>query len=366
MNDDNLKIPYYNIDDLMNQNAQYNIVYGERSNGKSYQLKKKVMLTDAILNGDRRFMLVRRTKNEITTEKIERYFSDINISELTDGKYDGITVWRRELFLSYFDYDKFKFARGKKIGYVVPLENEQDYAGASFLDVDNIVFEEFMSRKKYLADEPNKLMNLYCTVDRKRGTTKLWLCGNSISRVCPYLTDWGLMQTMRTQVQGTIENKTFIVDGEPLKMSIEFAPFSGRSSHVIGSHSRMLSTGEWQTDPQPHLDKSIKNYDAILHAIFEFAGFTFLARYMVDPETGDKIWFICDKTKRYPEKEKRTYKICDTISANKRVFRDPYTVKSWSPAIESAFDDFRENKIFYSDDLCGTDFKQAIDFIIRK
>ena len=27
---------------------------------------------------------------------------------------------------------------------------------------------------------------------------------------------------------------------------------------------------------------------------------------------------------------------------------------------------FRENKIFYSSDLCGTDFKQAIDFEIRR
>jgi hypothetical protein len=30
------------------------------------------------------------------------------------------------------------------------------------------------------------------------------------------------------------------------------------------------------------------------------------------------------------------------------------------------YNTFRENNIFYSDDLCGTDFKQVIDFEIKK
>ena len=49
-----------------------------------------------------------------------------------------------------------------------------------------------MSRTTYLHDEPNKLLNFYSTVDRKRGTTKLWLVGNTITRVCPYIQEWGL------------------------------------------------------------------------------------------------------------------------------------------------------------------------------
>lgn len=62
--------------------------------------------------------------------------------------------------------------------------------GASYLDVDDIIFEEFMSRNVYLPNEPNKLMNLYATIDRKRLTTRLWLVGNTISRVCPYINEW--------------------------------------------------------------------------------------------------------------------------------------------------------------------------------
>ena len=34
--------------------------------------------------------------------------------------------------------------------------------------------------------------------------------------------------------------------------------------------------------------------------------------------------------------------------------------------IRNILSTFKENKIFYATDLVGTDFKQAIDFIIRK
>lgn len=71
-------------------------------------------------------------------------------------------------------------------------------------NVKNIIFDEFISRSIYLADEPNKLMNFYCTVDRKQNKVKLWLLGNTISRVCPYLTEWGLQPIIAKMKQGDI------------------------------------------------------------------------------------------------------------------------------------------------------------------
>ena len=354
----------YNIKKLMDEDALISILYGERSNGKSYQLKHKVMFSPEVLSGERRFMLVRRFEKEITTEKIERYFDDVNIDLLTDGKWDTVVYWRREIFLGKYNYDTFKKEKGPKIGYVVPLEKEQDYAGASFLDVDNIIFEEFMSRTRYLYDEPNKLMNLYCTVDRKRGHVKLWLCGNSLSRVCPYLTDWDLMSLMKRQKQGTIISKQFDVGAEkPIKLSMEFCEDTGETSYTIGSHAAMLNSGSWQSDPQPHLDKSINCYNVIIRCVFEYKGFRFLGSYMMDQETGEKVWFICDK---HNDIKKGTFVFSDLVDQDSKTFRDPYTVKTKNKKMEMIFNDFRENKIFFSTDLTGTDFKQAIDFTIRR
>ena len=47
----------------------------------------------------------------------------------------------------------------------------------------------------------------YSTVDIKRGTTKMWLIGNTISQVCPYLEDWGLQHIILNQKQGTINEE---------------------------------------------------------------------------------------------------------------------------------------------------------------
>ena len=356
---------HYNIDDLMKTGSLFNIMYGERSNGKSYQLKIKVMLTDAILKGDSRFVLVRRFRDEIKTSSIEWYFNDMDIEKLTDGKYNCIEMYRREIFLATFDKVKMKRIRGKKIGYAIPLEDEQDYAGGSFLDVTDIIFEEFMSRSRYLVDEPNKLMNLYCTIDRKRGTTKLWMCGNTISRVCPYLTDWNLKQIMQNQKQGTIKSMQLPVDdeGTEVKLSIEYCKDTGRTSFTIGSHAEMLNTGTWQSDPQPHLPKSLKCYDTIFTCVMMYKQFTFLCRYISDKETSEKVWFICEKK---TEIKNDTWVFSDKISQNKKWFRDIYNAKSHNEKLLKIFSDFRESNIFYSTDLLGTDFKQAIDFIIKR
>lgn len=108
------------------------------------------------------------------------------------------------------------------------LSTEQHYSGASYLDVEDIIFEEFMERGCYIAREPDKLMTFYSTVDRKRGTTKLWLVGNTISRVCPYLNDWNLQEIVRKQKQGTIE-KLYVNNGEnKIKIAIEYCKSSGR------------------------------------------------------------------------------------------------------------------------------------------
>lgn len=173
---------------------------------------------------------MRRWKEEISSEKIEQYFADVDVQKLTNGKYNCITLYRKILYLSIYDNETGKTKRHEKIGYVVALSTEQNYAGASYLDVEDIIFEEFMSRSTYLPNESNKLMNFYATVDRKRLTTRLWLVGNSISRVCPYINDWGLHKIISEQKQGTIKTKEIISGDDTVLIAIEYCKSTGVSS----------------------------------------------------------------------------------------------------------------------------------------
>ena len=49
------------------------------------------MATKAVKTGQK-FILLRRWKDEIKTDKIEQYFNDVDVEKLTDGVYNCITL----------------------------------------------------------------------------------------------------------------------------------------------------------------------------------------------------------------------------------------------------------------------------------
>ena len=367
MNMSNKKIIHYNIDNIEKENADFNLIWGEKGNGKSYQVKHKRAVVKYLKTGHR-FIYLRRWKEEITTEKVEQYFADVDVVKLTEGKYNCITTYMKKLFLSNYDADTGKTKRGEKIGYVIALSREQQNSGGSFLDVDDIIFEEFMSRDAYVPNESTKLMYLYSTVDRKERRVKVWLCGNTISKVCPYIQDWDLYKIISTQKQGTIVTKmmptgSYDDNGNEIKvkLAIEYCKSTGRTSFAFGKGSEMINSGGWQTDPQPKLPKSHKDYEMLYRFGFMYKTFKFLCEYRFDGK--DVIFFI------YPydgEFKEDMVVFSDIIKPSQYWQRDIYGTDFKNEKLNQLFRSFRESNIFYSSDMCGTDFKQAIDFTIKK
>lgn len=138
---------HYNIGPLLKSapDSFYYLIYGEKSNGKSYQVKH--LAIDNYLENHKKFILLRRWKADITTSWIEKYFNDVDVEKKTNGEYNAITTWRGDLFFSKLD-EKGKSLKKEKIGSVMALSTEQHYSGASFLDYDIILFEEFMERRR--------------------------------------------------------------------------------------------------------------------------------------------------------------------------------------------------------------------------
>lgn len=227
-----IKQVHYNIDNIEKLNANFNLIYGEKSNGKSYQVKHKMGVEHYLKTG-KRFILMRRWREDISNLWIEQYFADVDVAKITNGKYNCITTYRKVIYFGNYSEETNKVIKGEKIGYAMALSTEQHYSGGSFLDVDNIIFEEFMDRRMYLPREPEKLMIFYSTVDRKRGSTKIWMVGNTISRVCPYLTDWGLMNIVKSQKQGDINELIIHNEENDVKIAIEYCKSSGGKTMTI-------------------------------------------------------------------------------------------------------------------------------------
>ena len=313
---------------------------------------------------------MRRFREEIKSGFIEQYFMDVDVVKLTGGKYNCITLYRGRIFLSFYDIETSKVKRGEHIGYAVALSTEQNYAGGSFLDVTDIIFEEFMSRTAYLAQESNKLMTFYSTIDRRRGIVKLWLVGNTVTRVCPYIQDWNLTNIMFNLKQGEIKS-LWIPTGEidsdgievKVKLAIEHCGNVEGSNYAIGTHASSTNKGEWQSDPQPKLPKSYNDYKKLYQIMFFYKGFKFSCHLLMDKETKDVIWFIYPYTKEIRDD---IIVFSDEIKTSPYWQRDIYNPSIKNRTICELLKTFKENKIFYSSDLCGTEFKQSIDFEIRK
>lgn len=362
---------HYDIEPLVISfpEAFYYLIFGQKSNGKSYQAKQSPGAFFGVthyLETGMKFVLTRRWGTDLTSSWIEKYFSDVDVKKLTNGKYTFISVWRKDIFFSNID-ENYKVKRGEKIGTAVALSMEQHYSGASFLEYDNIIFEEFMERGAWLKDESEKLQILYSTVDRKRGITKVVMVGNTITRICPYLVDWNLLDTVRNLKQGEkalVDTGTTyeLEDGtiKPVTIALEFCRDSGGKSLAFGSAKKMIDEGDWQSKPQPKLTNSKNEYKIMYRIGFEYKGFRFLGELMRKDK--DLMWFI------YPKNDDFDNKIIvfsDRVVESRLWFRDIYSARVPN-RLKKILDTFRESIIFYSDDLTGTDFKQAIDFEIRK
>lgn len=125
----------------------------------------------------------------------------------------------------------------------------------------------------------------------------------------------------------------------------------------------MINTGAWETAPQPHLPKSYKDYKVLYRFGFQYQNFRFLSEYLMDKETKEICWFI---RPHYKEFTNNIIVFSDVIKISKLWQRDIYNISINNNKLRDLFMSFKENKIFYATDLVGTDFKQVIDFQIRR
>lgn len=357
-----MKQKYYRLDKILKLNAEYNILLGERSNGKSYAAKEYAIRRAYTDQQHCKFILLRRWDLELKPTLAEQYFADAPISVITDGEADGVSVYRGEIWLTRYDEEQKKNIKRFKIGYTRALSMEQHYSSGAYPDVDTVIFEEFISRDYYLPQEPLKLMQLISTVARRRAI-KVFMIGNTISRLCPYFEEWQLVNTPK-QKQGTIETYTYDTseiddDGKSISVviAVEFCENSGRNSHMFfGASSNMITTGAWQSKEMPHLNGSRQlNYDLIYTVFIQVAAFNFKCELLSDHRTNALIWFVSPKTTPIKKDDRLITDRMNLINCITTI-----GLKPLSPGEAQAFALMNEGKICYSDNLTGSDFEVCL------
>ena len=92
---------YYNTSRIDKKNATYNVIIGERSNGKTYAVLKKG-LTEYFKNGSQ-LAYVRRWKEDIIGRRASQLFSglieNLEVSKLSNNQFSGVHYYAGKWYL---------------------------------------------------------------------------------------------------------------------------------------------------------------------------------------------------------------------------------------------------------------------------
>ena len=99
------KTKYYRLDNILKKEAQYNIIFGERSNGKTFAVLEHGLKLFA--DTGKQLAIIRRWKEDFRGKRGQSIFDAINDSGLvekyTHGEYTHITYYSSRWFLSNWD-----------------------------------------------------------------------------------------------------------------------------------------------------------------------------------------------------------------------------------------------------------------------
>ena len=180
---------FYNYSKILSFNGTYNLLIGNRGQGKTYGAKKKA-IKDALKKDDQ-FIYLRRYKEELATAR-NTFFEDIKeVFPEHDFKVSGFAA-----LAAHVSTRNDKKRDWQTIGYFIALSQAQNYKSAAFPRVKTIIFDEFIIEKSathYLPNESIIFNNFYSTVDRWKDKTRVFFLANSVSIMNPYFIAWDIV-----------------------------------------------------------------------------------------------------------------------------------------------------------------------------
>jgi len=253
---------YYDLKAIKKYNADYNLIIGERSNGKTYALLKE-SIKNFIENG-KETAYIRRWKDDIIGKRADNVFSSLvenmEVEKLTNGKYENVVFSRGAWYLTKFDAEKKKMiANTNPFCRAFSLSDVEHDKSTSYPNINLIVFDEFITRMYYLPDEFVIFMNVLSTIIRDKNDVKIYMLANTVNKFCPYFDEMGLVN-ITTQQQGTIDLYSM---GENLKIAVEYCgnkliKKSNKYFAFNNPHLQMITNGSWEIDLYKHLPQGTK------------------------------------------------------------------------------------------------------------
>lgn len=260
---------FYNLKPILDKDPDICVIWGQRSNGKTYQCLKYAL--ENYKKTGRTFVYVRRWAEDIVVKSMTKLMSPLPVEEIF-GKNKSIRFFRGA-FLLYDDEDME--LEPQTLGWAVALNQVAHTKSQTFDKAQIVILDEFLQLKseRVLRDEFDAWEQTLSTILRTTQDAKIFIVGNSIGKYSPYFSPYGIDPNAITQ--GEIKEIMLNNEvGEPTKVCAEWCKYNPKigqrtSKYVRGS--KMAKTGEWEIQDVaniPHTDNE-EAYEQLLCSMFD-------------------------------------------------------------------------------------------------
>ena len=244
---------FYDPKHLLEKSGDINVVWGQRSNGKTYSYLKHAL--ENFRDTGRTFVYVRRWAEDTSIKNMAKLMSPLPIEDIF-GIGSTITFAKGAFWLN-----KESEKEPSCLGWAISLNQVAHTKSQTFTGAQIVILDEFLQLKseRQLRDEFDAWEQTLSTVLRTTNDAKIFILGNSVSKYSPYFTPYGIDPNQMKQ--GEIK----VIDlpnekGDPTRVVADWCAFNPKvgkrtSKYVRGS--KMAKTGEWEIEEVaniPHVD----------------------------------------------------------------------------------------------------------------
>lgn len=349
------ELEFYSFDPIIEHNATYNVIFGERSNGKTYGALKYAI--DQYFNGNGGELgIIRRWQEDIRGNRASGMFNGLlqneEVAKLSRGEFTGIYYYASKFyFCNYDDNGKVIYSDQDIFAHAFALSDTEHNKSISYPNIKTIVFDEFLTRGVYLNDEFVLFMNSVSTIVRERDDVKIFMLGNTVNKYCPYFAEMGLKHIAKME-QGSIDLYTY--GDSDLTVAVEYCSPSNISKEsdkyfaFDNPKLQMITSGSWELDLYPHLPIKYKPKDIVFTYFIKFDG-QILQCEIIDVE-GEMFTYIHRKTTPIKDDDNDiiySLEYSPKFNYNRSIFKPTHEIG------KKILYFFKVDKVFYQDNDVG-------------
>ena len=273
------KEKFWNIRNILSKNAIYNVIFGERSNGKTYGVLQYAL--ERYFTDGSRLAIIRRWEEDFRGKQASTMFDALIengvVSKLSHGKWNGVIYQSHRWYFCKREINNPKNVTvdDEPFAYAFALSSDEHYKSSSYPQIRIVLFDEFLTRGTYLPDEFVKFTSILSTIIRLRTNVIIFMCGNTVNQYSPYFAEMGLTNVKKME-RGKIDVYSYGDSG--LTVAVEYSDFptKEKKSNMYFAFNNpkleMIRSGAWEMDIYPHLPIKYKPKDIIYKYYIEFDG----------------------------------------------------------------------------------------------